>query len=81
MKKIIDVISNIPNDKLLHFFWGTVLSFLFIVTLGIKGVILTFVIAFVKELYDWYTKKGTPEIMDFAATIIPAIMFVIVNKI
>jgi hypothetical protein len=81
MEKIIKKISNIPNDKLLHFFWGTVLSFIFILILGIKGVFLTFLIAFAKEFYDWYTKKGTPEIMDVIFTITPAVMFIIINQI
>jgi len=81
MNKILEKISNIPNDKLLHFFWGSILSFVFILILGIKGVFLTFIIAIAKEFYDWYSKKGTPELADFIATIIPAIMFIIVNKI
>tara|TARA_R110000772_G_scaffold233754_1_gene345307 strand:- start:247 stop:492 length:246 start_codon:yes stop_codon:yes gene_type:complete len=81
MNKILEKISNIPNDKLLHFFWGSILSFVFILILGIKGVFLTFIVAIAKEFYDWYSKKGTPELADFIATIIPAIMFIIVNKI
>jgi len=39
MKKILDKLSKIPNDKLLHFFWGSVLSFVFILALGIKGTV------------------------------------------
>jgi len=81
MKKILEKLSNIPNDKLLHFFWGSVLSFLFILILGVKGAALTFVIAFAKEFYDFYLKKGTPEIADFIATVIPALMFIIINQI
>tara|TARA_R110000822_G_scaffold22436_1_gene70411 strand:- start:249 stop:494 length:246 start_codon:yes stop_codon:yes gene_type:complete len=81
MNKILEKISNIPNDKLLHFFWGSILSFVFILILGIKGVFSTFIVAIAKEFYDWYSKKGTPELADFIATIIPAIMFIIVNKI
>ena len=81
MKKILNKLNKIPNDKLLHFFWGSVLSFIFILALGIKGTVLTFIVAIAKESYDWYLKKGTPELADFIATIIPAIMFIIINQI
>ncbi len=74
------MISNIPKDKLLHFFYGTILSFIFIVVFGVKGLWLVVFIAAAKELiYDWYMKKGTPEFMDFIFTCVPVIIFLILE--
>jgi len=74
------MMSNIPKDKLLHFFYGTILSFIFIMVFGIKGLWLVVFIAASKELiYDWYMKKGTPEFMDFVFTCVPVIIFLILE--
>jgi hypothetical protein len=72
--------SNIPKDKLLHFFYGAILSFIFIIVFGIKGLWLVVIIAAAKELiYDWYMGKGNPEFNDFVFTCIPVIMFLILK--
>ena len=72
--------SNIQKDKLLHFFYGTILSFLFIIVFGIKGLLIVVVIAAAKELiYDWYMGKGNAEFNDFVFTCIPVIMFLILK--
>ena len=44
-------LSNIPKDKLLHFFWGTILSFILILYCGIVGMIIALIIPAIKELY------------------------------
>ena len=55
--------SNIPKDKLLHFFYGAILSFIFIIVFGIKGLWLVVIIAAAKELiYDWYMGKGNQSL-------------------
>jgi glycopeptide antibiotics resistance protein len=62
------------NDKILHFIAGFLLS--------ITGIIFTpflllgFIFAFVKELYDHYTKTGVAEINDIIATILGATLAV-----
>ena len=72
--------SNIQKDKLLHFFYGTILSFIFIIVFGIKGLLIVVVIAAAKELiYDWYMSKGNAEFGDFVFTCIPVIMFLILK--
>jgi len=76
MKKIIDKLTDIKHDKLLHFFYGTVISFIGVGIFGLWGLLLTIIIGAWKELiYD--KKHGTPDIWDFLWTILPAIMFVI----
>jgi hypothetical protein len=76
MKKIIDKLTDIKHDKLLHFFYGTIISFIGVGIFGLWGLLLTVIIGAWKELvYD--KKHGTPDIWDFLWTILPAIMFVI----
>ena len=72
--------NKIPKDKLLHFFYGTILSFIFIIVFGIKGLWFVVFIAAAKEIiYDWYMKKGNAEFNDFAITCLPVIMFLILK--
>ena len=80
MKKIIDKLTKIKHDKLLHFFYGTVTSFIGVGIFGLWGLMLTVIIGAWKELiYD--KQHGTPDIWDFVWTILPAIMFIILYNI
>ncbi len=73
-------LSNIQKDKLLHFFWGAILSFVLILCLGKIGVIIALIIPAVKELYyDKYLGKGCCEWADYFYTIAPTIMLVIMS--
>ena len=80
MKKIIDKLTEIKHDKLLHFFYGTVISFIGVAIFGLHGLWFTVVIAGWKELvYD--KKYGTPDVWDFIWTTLPALMFIILHII
>ena len=65
------------NDKIQHFIAGFLLS--------LTGIIFTpflllgFIFAFGKELYDHYTKTGVAEINDVIATLLGAILAVIIT--
>ena len=53
MKKIIDKLTKIKHDKLLHFFYGTVISFIGVGIFGLWGLTLTVLVGAWKELvYD-----------------------------
>ena len=72
-------LGNIQKDKLLHFFWGAILSFILILFLGKIGVIIALIIPAVKELYyDKYLGKGNCEWADYFYTVAPTIMLVII---
>ncbi len=72
------LLSNIPNDKLLHFFYGSIISFISVFFIGINGLWITVVIAFLKEiLYDDIMNKGTVDFYDFVFTCIPCLMYLI----
>ena len=80
MKKLIDKLTKIKHDKLLHFFYGTVISFIGVGIFGLQGLWFTAVIGAWKELvYD--KQHGIPDIWDFLWTILPAIMFIILYNI
>ena len=80
MKKIIDKLTAIQHDKLLHFFYGTVISFIGVGIFGLWGLMLTVTLGAWKELiYD--KQHGTPDIWDFVWTIITPIMFVILYNL
>ena len=77
---MIDKLANIKKDKLLHFFYGTLLSFIGVGLFGLHGLWLTIIVGAWKELiYD--KKYGTPDIWDFIWTILPAGLFIILNLI
>ena len=80
MKKLIDKLTQIKHDKLLHFFYGTIISFIGVAMFGLHGLWLTVITGAWKELvYD--KKHGTPDIWDFLWTILPAAMFIILYNI
>ena len=75
---ILKKLGNIQKDKLLHFFWGAVLSFILILFLGKIGVIIALIIPAIKELYyDKYLGKGNCEWADYFYSIAPTIMLAI----
>ena len=76
---MLEKLSNIQKDKLLHFFWGAILSFILILFLGKIGVIIALIIPGLKELYyDKYLGKGNCEWADYFYTVAPTIMLVII---
>ena len=78
--KFLRKIGNIQKDKLLHFFWGAVLSFILILFFGKIGIIISLIIPAVKELYyDKYLGRGCCEWADYFYTIAPTIMLVIMR--
>jgi hypothetical protein len=72
-------LSNIQKDKLLHFFYGTIIAFLtinFSYITGEEALIICGGIAAGKELiYDKIMGRGNCEFMDFVYTFAPAVMF------
>ena len=71
-------LSNIQKDKLLHFFWGAILSFILILFFGKIGIIIALIIPAIKELYyDKYLGRGNCEWADYFYTIAPTIMLAI----
>jgi len=75
MKSILETIANIfAKDKLLHFFYGSIISFLMLHFIdGLITLILVAGIGVGKELYD-IDKTGF-SFIDIIFTVMPAIMY------
>ena len=72
-------LSNIQKDKLLHFFWGAILSFILMISFGIVGMFISLIIPAIKELYyDKYLGKGNCELADYFYTVAPTILLAII---
>lgn len=60
---------KIAKDKTLHFNAGLAIAIVFGVFFGaVVGLLLAVVAGIGKEVYDYYTEKGTPEIADVMYT-------------
>ena len=72
------IFGSLKHDKLLHFFYGSIISFISVLIFGVYGLWITVIIAAAKEIiWDYLMKKGSPELLDFIFTIIPAGMLLI----
>ena len=80
MDYLLKKLSNIQKDKLLHFFWGAILSFTLMLPFGIFGMFIALIIPAIKELYyDKYLGKGNCEWADYFYSIVPTIMLAIMR--
>lgn len=62
------------SDKILHIVCSAALVFAFaFVFTPIQSVILALIVGFFKEIYDWFSGKGTPDGKDLIADFIGAI--------
>jgi len=80
MDYLLKKLSNIQKDKLLHFFWGAILSFTLMLPFGIFGMFIALIIPAIKELYyDKYLGKGHCDWADYFYSIAPTIMLAIMK--
>jgi general stress protein CsbA len=67
-------------DKVYHFFAGMVIYIFFNIFFNTWiSIIPVIVIGAAKEFYDWYTKKGNPEWMDFIWTVIGGLVVLLLS--
>ena len=61
----------IPKDKKLHILVGLALSILAgLFAYPMFGLLIAAAVGALKEIiWDWLLKKGTPELLDFVATV------------
>ena len=71
---------NIPQDKKKHFVAGFAIAAVVSLFAGyIVGLLVAILAAAGKEIYDKVSGKGTPELLDFVATVAGAIAAVAVS--
>ena len=75
MGKLIQLMADIPKDKLLHIFYGVLIYLVAALVSPMFGVIAVVVIAVAKEVYD-EIKYGGFDWVDIVATVaIPMVLF------
>lgn len=70
------ILTNIPKDKLLHSFYGTLIFTMCLYFLSIEySYLVVLVVGILKECYDYYD-YGKFDVLDIIATIaIPSLMW------
>ena len=75
MNKVFGYLANLPHDKLLHSFYGTIVYLLTALINPLFGIICVVLIAVAKELYDEFIYGGF-DWVDIVATLgIPMALF------
>lgn len=70
----------IPVDKANHFIAGTLIYVLSAIIFSpILAMIPVIIAGLGKEMYDYITKKGTPDVIDFLYTVLGALPPLILN--
>jgi hypothetical protein len=69
----------IQQDKLLHFFYGSIILHLAMVLFNpYISMLIVVIVAGAKELiYDKYMNKGNCELLDFIFTVVPCVLYLI----
>lgn len=81
-KRIYLTIVATPKDKLLHFIAGALIGLLANAFMPYQVALLTVLLAAViKELYDYFSKKGTLEIADALTTFIGGVIAIWLSNI
>lgn len=82
MNKLFNKLANIKHDKLLHFFYGTLMAApLVALTNPLISFAAIVAIAFGKELYDDLSGKGNLELFDALYTVAPVVIMNVVKYI
>jgi len=88
IKNFFTKLAQVPNDLLLHFFYGTILSFPLVALFDLWGIFLIAIIAYGKEIIDFIIKDANNKkynlkrsIPDIIFTIVPAILFYLIKLI
>lgn len=75
-------LPQLSQDKANHFVYGAVITCLTGLAFGpvmAGGAVMFFAAG--KELYDFYSKKGTPDIWDFFATVLGGVITLLSTKL
>lgn len=64
----------LPLDKAYHVIAGVVIFACTQWLLGVWSLLIVLIVAILKETYDKYTGKGTPEIMDIVFTMVGGLL-------
>ena len=82
LKKVLSVMASIPNDKLLHFFYGSIIATPLVIwgsTMEAVGFMIF--VSILKEVVDAKMKFSTPNALDALFTFLPVLLLLAVKLV
>ena len=80
IKKLLSAMASVPTDKLLHFFYGSIIATpLVIYGTTIQAIGFMVFISIGKEIIDAKMRFSTPDVMDAVFTFLPTLLLLSVK--
>lgn len=82
LKRVLSTLALIPTDKLLHFFYGSIIATpLVIWGTTMEAVGFMIFVSILKEIVDAKMRFSTPNVMDAVFTFLPVLLLLAVKLI
>jgi hypothetical protein len=82
IKRILLEMALIPNDKLLHFFYGSIIATpLVIWGTTMEAIGFMIFVSILKEIVDAKMRFSTPNVMDAVFTFLPTLLLLAVKHL
>jgi len=82
LKRVLSVMASVPNDKLLHFFYGSIIATPLVIwgsTMEAIGFMVF--VSIIKEVVDAKMRFSTPNAMDAVFTFLPVLLLLAVKLV
>ena len=80
IKKLLSAMASVPTDKLLHFFYGSIIATpLVIWGTTMEAIGFMVFVSIGKEIIDAKMRFSTPNIVDVAFTLLPTLLLLAVK--
>ena len=80
IKKLLTLMASVPNDKLLHFFYGSIIATpLVIWGTTMEAIGFMVFVSILKEIVDAKMRFSTPNAMDAVFTFVPTLLLLSVK--
>ena len=75
IKKLLSAMASVPTDKLLHFFYGSIIATPFVIWgTTIEAIGFMIFISIGKEIIDAKMRFSPPNVMDAVFTFLPTLL-------
>ena len=80
IKKLLTLMASVPNDKLLHFFYGSIIATpLVIWGTTMEAIGFMVFVSILKEIVDAKMRFSTPNVLDAIFTFVPTLLLLAVK--
>ena len=80
LKKVLSKLASVPKDKLLHFFYGSIIATpLVIWGTTMEAIGFMVFVSILKEIVDAKMRFSTPNAMDAVFTFLPTLLLLAVK--